>query len=86
MIIADWGLDMPNGDCPVGVRLTEKIARLEADMGDVKCVQSEQGKEQQALRLEQVKLAWSVGLILVVGSKVLNWLTEYVPQLLTGGG
>ena len=77
---------MPNGDCPVGVRLTEKVTRLEVDMDDVKSVQSEQGKEQQALRLEQVKLAWSVGLILVVGSKVLNWLTEYVPQLLTGGG
>ena len=53
MIIADWGLDMPNGDCPVGVRLTEKIARLEADMGDVKCVQKEQCKEQETIRLER---------------------------------
>ena len=76
---------MANGDCPVGVRLTEKVTRLEADVDDVKCVQKEQGKEQETIRLEQAKLAWSVGLILVVGSKVLNWLTEYVPQLLTGG-
>ena len=76
---------MPNGDCPVGVRLTEKIARLEADMGDVKCVQKEQCKEQETIRLEQAKLAWSVGLILVVGSTLLNKLIEYLPKLVRGG-
>ena len=76
---------MPNGDCPVGVRLTEKVTRLEADMDDVKGVQKEQGKEQETIRLEQAKLAWSVGLILVVGSTALNKLIEYIPKILGGG-
>lgn len=76
---------MPNGDCPVGVRLTEKVSRLEVDMDDVKCAQKEQGKEQETIRLEQAKLAWSVGLILVVGSTALNKLIEYIPKILGGG-
>ena len=76
---------MANGDCPVGVRLTEKVTRLEADVDDVKCVQKEQGKEQETIRLEQAKLAWSVGLIIVVGSTALNKLIEYIPQILGGG-
>lgn len=54
-------------------------------MDDVKCVQKEQGKEQETIRLEQAKLAWSVGLIIVVGSTALNKLIEYLPKLVGGG-
>ena len=65
--------------------MTEKVTRLEADVDDVKCVQKEQCKEQETIRLEQAKLAWSVGLILVVGSTLLNKLIEYLPKLVGGG-
>lgn len=75
---------MANGDCPVGAKHTAEIESIDRRVTIVEHTQCEQGKEQAALRLEQAKLAWSVGLILVVGSTLLNKLIEYIPKLLGG--
>ena len=76
---------MPNGDCPVGAGHTAEIVALDRRVTSLENTQAEQGKEQQTIRLEQAKLAWSVGLILVVGSTLLNKLIEYLPKLVGGG-
>lgn len=75
---------MPNGDCARGAENAANIAAIDRRLTTVEHTQSEQGKEQQAIRLEQARLAWSVGLILVVGSTVLNKLIEYIPKWVGG--
>ena len=78
---------MPNGDCPVGAALTERVAGMARTVERLEtCVHEHDEKIERNTRSID-KLIWQVSLFAAVGAAILAPLVRWLMDtLLPGGG